>query len=307
MKSICTISPSRYGKEYEHSCDRRGWPPFALIRIFTQHPTDHHLYPPLSIASRYLKYFITASNGKGHGIHSPFVFDFVTKVLNAREKPASFGRIEALRASLKRDVRVIPVEDMGAGSGLDNNTLRRVRDIAGNAAKPPKFGRLLHRIAAHYRCRSVIELGTSLGISTAYMATADSVEKVVTLEGAAQVHALAMEHFKTLGLDNVTTVPGNFDDTLEKALQLVPSPDLVFFDGNHRYAPTLRYFLQCMEHAGEDAVFIFDDIHWSREMEDAWSEIILSPRVTCSIDLFFVGIVFFRKGFRERQHFTIRY
>jgi predicted O-methyltransferase YrrM len=116
-----------------------------------------------------------------------------------------------------------------------------------------------------------------------------------------------MEHFKGLGLDNVTAVAGNFDDTLAHALALVPSPDLVFFDGNHRYAPTLRYFHQCLEHAGEDAVFIFDDIHWSREMEDAWAEIILSSRVTCSIDLFFVGVVFFRKGFRERQHFTIRY
>lgn len=265
------------------------------------------MFPPATILFKYLRYFVTSSNGRGHGIHSPFVFDLVTQVLRAQERPAVFGRIEALRRSLRRDDRRLKVEDLGAGSVADNARERRVGDIAALAAKPARFGRLLHRIAAHYGCGTVLELGTSLGISTAYMASAPPVRRLVTLEGAGQVATVAEENFARLGLANIELIRGDFDQTLAVALERLPDPALVFFDGNHRKEPTLRYFRQCLGTAGEDAIFVFDDIHWSRGMEEAWAEIRRDPRVTCTIDLFFVGIVFFRRSFRQPQHFTIRY
>ena len=133
------------------------------------------MYPAHQLAFKYIKYLLIAANGRGHGIHSPFLYDFTEKILNAQDKPEVFDRIENLRARLKRDHSEIPVLDLGAGSVSDNRQTRRVCDIARMAAKPPKYGRLLHRIAAHYGARQVLELGTSLGLSAAYMSSAPGV------------------------------------------------------------------------------------------------------------------------------------
>lgn len=264
------------------------------------------MYPAHQLAFKYLNYLLTAANGKGHGIHSPFLYDFTEQVLNAKDQPEVFRRIEGLRTRLKRDKTEIPVLDLGAGSVSDNKKTRRVCDIARMAAKPPKYGRLLHRIAQHYGAKQVLELGTSLGMSSAYMASAPGVQELLTLEGAPSIMEAAEANFKTLGLKNIRTLCGDFDHTLPLALDMM-TPDLIFFDGNHRYEPTIRYFHACKERTGEDAIFVFDDIHWSREMEDAWAEICRTPGVTCTIDMFFVGVVCFRSHFREPLHISIRY
>jgi predicted O-methyltransferase YrrM len=265
------------------------------------------LYNAFQLASRYLSYLLHASNGRGHGIHSPFVFDFVTKVLNDRRVPEAFRRIESYRQALHQSRDTVTVEDFGAGSAFGSARERAVAQIARRAAKPARYGRLLYRIAEHYRCRHILELGTSLGVSTAYLASAPGVSRVVTMEGARAIAARAREGFASLGLDNIRLVEGNFDDTLEGALGLLPQADLVFVDGNHREEPTLRYFRQCLQKSGSESIFIFDDIHWSPEMESAWAQIKAHPDVRCTIDLFFVGIVLFRDAFREKQHFVIRY
>jgi predicted O-methyltransferase YrrM len=265
------------------------------------------LYSRSTIARKYLRYLISASNGKGHGIHSPFVFDFVVKVLNDRTSVPVFREIEALRADLLRDESMLVVRDFGAGSVFGSETSRKMKDIARNAAKPAKYGRLLFRIAEYYGARRILELGTSLGLSTLYLASASKVQRVITLEGSEAIARKAAEHFTYLGKSNIRQITGNFDDCLQDALQLLGGADLVFFDGNHREEPTLRYFNQCLPHAGEETIFVLDDIHWSKEMESAWNQIKAHERVTCTIDLFFVGVVVFRTAFKEKQHFTIRF
>jgi predicted O-methyltransferase YrrM len=265
------------------------------------------LYSSVTITGKYLRYLWQASSGRGHGVHSPFVYDFVEQVLNARHQPAAFARIEAHRRHLLASRDILEVEDFGAGSAFGQLQRRSVGSIARHAAKAAKFGRLLYRIAEHYRCGQVLELGTSLGISTAYMASAPGVARVLTLEGAPAVARAAGEGFSTLGLQQVEQILGNFDDTLGEALLRMPAPDLVFVDGNHRKEPTLRYFRECLAAAHEDTILLFDDIHWSAGMESAWAEIKADPEVRCTIDLFFVGIVLLRKAFHEQQHFVIRY
>jgi predicted O-methyltransferase YrrM len=283
---------------------------FIYLILCYQLFRDHYFYylhNLFTLSAKYIHYLFTASNGKGHGIHSPFVFDLVSNVLNDHRKPEAFHKIENLRKSLLKNNERIVVEDFGAGSSLDSSTERRISDIARHAAKPSKFGCLLYRLAEHYNCQEILELGTSLGLSTAYMASPPSVVHITTLEGAAFVAARAKQNLESLSISKVEIITGNFDITLEQTLKKNPKPDLVFFDGNHRKEPTLRYFRQCLSTADENSIFVFDDIHWSTEMEEAWLEICQSEVVTCSIDLFFVGIVFFRKDFREKQAFTIRY
>ncbi|HVU58091.1 MAG TPA: class I SAM-dependent methyltransferase [Puia sp.] len=281
------------------------------------------MYSRLQIARKYIRYYLTARNGKGHGVHSPFVYDFIRNVLNDRRRPAVWEAIEALRARLLKDAAWLEVEDMGAGSSVAKGRRRQVREIARHAAKPAKLGQLLYRIARYYGCGRIVELGTSLGISTAYLASgetgiggdltgdrgmmrgADSV-RVWTIEGAAAVAAVAARNFRELGLENIALVVGNFDERLEGVLDHAGPVDLAFIDGNHRLGPTLRYFHQIMERCAPRAMLIFDDVHWSEEMEKAWEEIQRDPRVYVTIDLFFIGLVVLREEFKVKQHFTIR-
>jgi predicted O-methyltransferase YrrM len=157
-----------------------------------------------------------------------------------------------------------------------------------------------------FQPEEVLELGTSLGISSAYLASANSKIKVITIEGCKEIAEKAKENFKKLGLQNIEQHLGNFDDVLPQLLSEKKKIDFVFFDGNHRKEPTLNYFKQCLAHAHEGSIFIFDDIYWSSEMKEAWNEIKMNERVTVTLDLFFMGIVFFRKE-QVKQHFIIRY
>jgi predicted O-methyltransferase YrrM len=202
---------------------------------------------------------------------------------------------------------VIPVHDFGAGSALRNQNDIEVSGIARKSLSPKKFGRLLFRLADFYRARQIIELGSSLGISTGYLASADTGSHVTTLEGSPAVSDIASETFDKLGLDNVSLVTGKFEDKLEQILVNNPKADLVFLDGNHRKKPVLDYFEQILKHMAVSSLIIIHDIHWSREMEEAWAIIQKHPSVKMTIDIFSAGLVFFREEFHVRQHFKIRF
>jgi predicted O-methyltransferase YrrM len=264
-------------------------------------------YSPLQLAPKYIRYLISADNGKGHGIHSPFVFDLVARVLDDKTVYPGYGSIEGLRGALKREARTVPTDDFGAGSSTPQGYERTVSSIAKKALKPPKFGQLFFRMTHHYRPGIVLELGTSLGITTAYLASGNPDAEVITLEGAPGIAAEARRNFGQLGLDRIRIVEGNFDDTLGPVLSELSRLDLVYIDGNHRLEPTLRYFRQMQPLLHADSILIFDDIHWSEGMEEAWDILCREPGVTCSVDLFYIGILFFRKEFKVPQHFTVRF
>jgi len=265
------------------------------------------MYSSFQLASKYLNYYVTAANRKGHGIHSPFVFDFVTKVLNDRTEYRDYDRVERVRKKSLKDQRILSIEDHGAGSSSSASKERSVSSIARHAVKSKKYAQLLYRIVKYYKSNSIIELGTSLGITTSYLSLATPGGNVFTLEGSTEVASIARQNFKNLELQNVKLAEGNFDYTLPSVLYHLTSVDLAFIDGNHRCEPTENYFRWLLEKSNSNSIFIFDDIHWSKGMENAWEHIQKHPAVRCSIDLFFIGIVFFRQEFKEKQHFTIRF
>lgn len=258
-------------------------------------------------AKAFLKYYLTAHNGKGHGMHSPFVYAFIREVLMDRRQYYAYTQVEHLRQSLLLDATLLEVEDMGAGSINGGHAKRTIQSIAKYAAKPRKYGQLLFRIINHYQYKNILELGTSLGITTSYLSTAAPNGFVTTLEGASEIALQAACNFKKLDLSNIHCVQGNFDRTLSSVLQSCSKFDFVFVDGNHRKEPTVRYFNEIIQHLSDRSVLIFDDIHWSEEMQEAWNSIKEDPRVMLSIDLFFIGIIFFDPAFKVPQHFSIRF
>jgi predicted O-methyltransferase YrrM len=256
-------------------------------------------------AAKYVSYFFSAKSVRS--VHSPFVFELVTKVIHGKNNFYSFDKIENLRSRLFDSDTTIDVHDLGTGK----SGKRKIREIAEKSLTTAKYCKLLFRLANHFSPAVILELGTSLGISTAYLARADLKTKVITIEGSESILYEARKNFEILGLKNIETVFGNFDDVLEKILMqyCLPQTDqcvLVFFDGNHRYESTMRYFRQCLAYANNDSLFVFDDIRWSEEMEKAWEEIKQHPRITVTIDLFSMGIVFFRKE-QAKQDFVIRF
>lgn len=265
------------------------------------------MYSKLQLAIRYFNFFLTASNGKGHGTHSPFVFDFITQVLNRKNYYYAYETVESLREKLKLNKESIVLEDMGAGSAVSPTNKRTVASLAMHAAKSPKYGQLLFRMANYYHPQTILELGTSLGITTSYLALGNLKANVITLEGSAEVAKKALHNFRSLRLDNIRLVQGNFDNTLVKVLEALAKIEMVFIDGNHREEPTLRYFSQLLPFMAAESVMVFDDIHWSEEMERAWNAIRKLPGVMLSIDLFFVGLVFFNPAFKVKQDFSIRF
>jgi len=265
------------------------------------------VYSRLQLASKYLRYYLTASNGRGHGIHSPFVFEFITKVLNDRRDFYAYEKVEQLRSALASDGRMLAIEDFGAGSATGHKKQRSVAGIVQTAVKPKKFGQLLFRMAAHYRPHYVLELGTSMGLTTAYLALADRHSIVTTIEGSAAVADIARENFKKLGLSSIALYNRPFDECLPRIIDHHPHLDFVFIDGNHRLEPTLDYFQRLLPAMRENSVLVFDDIHWSKDMESAWQTIKEHPKVMLTIDLFFIGLVFFREAFKVKQDFVVRF
>jgi len=265
------------------------------------------MYSSLQLAVKYLKHLLTASNGKGHGMHSPFVFDFITKILNDKTVYAEYEKVEALRDQLLNDTAVLEVEDFGAGSAVDKKNKRSISSIAKNAAKPKKAGQLLFRMVRYYQPATILELGTSLGITTSYLSLAKPNARLITMEGSKEIADFAKQDFQKLKLENTELEEGNFDNTLSSVVRGLSSIDFAFIDGNHRKEPTERYFQELVIKTNNDSILVFDDIHWSSEMEAAWETIKNNAAVMCTIDLFFIGIVFFRKEFKEKQHFVIRF
>ncbi len=264
------------------------------------------LYSPFQLTKKYLKYYFKASNGRGHGVHSPFVFEFIKNVLNDKKKYSCYQPIEKLRKNLLVNNDLIEVEDFGAGSVIIKSKKRVVKSIAASSLKRKKYSQLLFRIVQYYKKVNILELGTSLGTTTAYLAsTANTV--VTTLEGSISIACIAKDNFSSLGLKNIQIIKGDFDTTLPIYLSTSKKIDLVFLDGNHRKIPTLQYLEEILLKANEETIFVFDDIHWSKEMEDAWETIKQHKQVTITIDLFFVGIALIGKNFKEKQHFVIRF
>lgn len=256
------------------------------------------------MANRFLNY---QWKGKSkHGVHSPFVYDLITEVFENKTPYYCYEEIEKRRFLLEKSDKTIQVTDFGAGSHVNNNKTRKVSDIAKNAAKPKKFAQLLFRLVNRFQPQNIVELGTSLGLTSLYLANANTKSKLYTFEGCPETAQIARGIFQKYPCHNIEQIIGNFDQTYLEFLERSLTIDFAFFDGNHRKEPTLRYFYDSLPFKTESSVFIFDDIHWSDEMREAWEEIKKHPEVTVTIDLFFIGLVFFKKD-QAKEDFVIKF
>ena len=257
-----------------------------------------------TLVVNYIKHLAKAKTR--HGVHSPFVYRLIDEAIyDFKEKP-EYKNIEDLRKKLLSDNRFITITDLGAGSLVNNQRKKKIKQLAKNALKPKRLAQLLFRLAKELQPKNIIELGTCLGITSAYFAEAVPNAKVITLEGCPQTAGIAKENFDELGLKNLAINLGNFDETLPTIIEAEQNLDFIFIDGNHRKDATINYFNWCLPRLNENSVMIFDDIYWSGGMKEAWETIKKHPQVTVTIDLFWIGVVFFRKG-QVKEDFRVRF
>ncbi|MEE9438518.1 MAG: class I SAM-dependent methyltransferase [Saprospiraceae bacterium] len=240
-----------------------------------------------------------------YGAHSPFLYDFVKNIMNTEKRINTIDNIESVRKSLLNRKDSINFIELGAGSKAINGNMRKVSDVAKSSLSGKWQCRILYNLVQHYKCNNIIEIGTSLGISTAYLSAANSNCNIITLEGNPSSVTIAKEVFGKLNCKNIDIVEGNFDSTLNDVVQFYEQVDLAFIDGNHRYQATIDYYNILKQNSTKSSIFIIDDIYWSEEMNQAWQEIIHDNDVGFSIDLFRMGIVFFDTEKMEKQHFKL--
>jgi predicted O-methyltransferase YrrM len=265
------------------------------------------MFTSAQLLVKYLDFLLCASNSKGHGIHSPYVFDFVTKVLQDKTSYQEYEIWNAWRQSLLIDFTLLPVQEIGAGSRYGKSNIRSVSSLAKTAAKTPRTAKFIFRIARYCQPQTILELGTSLGLTAGFFSLASPASTIYTIEGVDSIAEKAEENMAEWGCKNVRIEKGNLDTKLCELLGRISKPDLVFMDGNHQEEATKRYFLQLLPHLSSTAMIIVDDIHWSHGMEKAWSFIQTHKMVNLTIDFFQFGVAFLDPAFLGKSHFKIRY
>ncbi|WBL23175.1 O-methyltransferase [Zunongwangia sp. HRR-M8] len=249
----------------------------------------------------YIKFLLASQNQ--HGLHSPFVYDLVTNCFYDKNKYPEYQQIKKYKVDLLKNTSEIEVTDFGAGSRVFKSNKRKVSDIAKVAGITTKKAEFLFRITQYLQLKNCLELGTSLGIASAAIASAEK-SSLTTIEGCPKTANIAQQQLKKFGFKNIELKIGEFQHYVSD-FSNSQKFDLIYFDGNHQKTATLQYFKALLPTAHNDSVFIFDDIHLSEEMEQAWLEIQNHPKVQVTIDTFHLGLVFFRRE-QAKEHFKIR-
>lgn len=250
-----------------------------------------------------LEYIKYRWNAKGrHGIHSPFVYDFVDKCLRIQLDASHKTTLAAQFQKLAQDQREIEIQDFGAGSKKLGNK-RKISQIFKMSSSKGKYGELLYRMSQFYQPKTILELGTSLGIGSTYMHLGNEHAHITTVEACNNTRLTALETLKDK--ETIESVNATFSDFIS-ALPKEQQFDLIFIDGHHDGTALLTYLDQLQAHAHDETLFILDDIRWSDSMKNAWDKIENEERFHLSLDLFRIGIVA-RRTHQEKEKFTIRY
>lgn len=235
-------------------------------------------------------------------MHSPFVYDLVTKCFNDKTKYPEYETLKSHRKALQSDSSMVEMKDFGQGSRVFKGNARKVSAVVKNAGMRKKRQKLLFRMAKYFKSETILELGTSLGLGTVALSLSNEFSAINTVEGCPNTLSKAQEYFEKFNLHNIQIHQELFSEFLENTSTQF---DLIFIDGDHNGERTLGYFNSLLNKVHNDSLIIFDDIYWSKDMTVAWQKIIANEKVTVSIDTFQWGLVFFRKE-QPKQHFVIR-
>lgn len=259
----------------------------------------------LKLILNYINYKITSFTE--HDVHSPFVYNFYIELIKNPNPFNDFEELNKIRTKLLLDETILNVTDLGAGSKKLNSIRRKIKDITKNGIAQKKQAEFLYRLVNKFNPKTIIELGTSVGLTTLYLAKPNRKSIVYTVEGCPGIYKFANNLFSDNEITNIKNSNGNFDVEFPKILSQIETLDLLYIDGNHSYEATIQYFKLALNKKNAGSVFVFDDINWSDGMQKAWKEICDHTEVKLCLDFFHFGIVFFRTEQKEKEHFILKF
>jgi predicted O-methyltransferase YrrM len=259
----------------------------------------------LNIILKYINYRLTAYTE--HDLHSPFMYNFYMELIDNKNPFNDFEELHTIRTQLQKNTTKIEVTDFGAGSRKLNSNKRAINQIVKYGIAQKKQAEFLYRLINKFNPSNIVELGTSVGLTSLYIAKANTRSTLYTIEGCPNLYQFSKELFNEKGVNNIQSINANFNDEFPKLLSKLETLDILYIDGNHAYEPTINYFNMGLKKKNTNSIFIFDDIYWSSGMEKAWKEICDHPEVTLSLDLFYFGIIFFRTENKNKEHFVLKF
>jgi Predicted O-methyltransferase len=210
-------------------------------------------------------------------------------ILDSMFQMSSFVECCEYRLNMLADNTEINVTDFGTGK----SDIRKVKQITRKSSTDPRYGGVLQKIIDAFKVENILELGTSVGIGTMFLAKTNAKTNVTTVEGCPETYKFTKTEFDKRQIANVTFINDNFDHLFDNDTLKGQKFDLVFIDGNHTYEATIKYFDNiAKKHSGQKSIIVIDDINWSREMFDAWKEISSHIPGSLRLNLFRMGIVF---------------
>ncbi len=257
-----------------------------------------------AVIINFLKHWFKAKTR--HGTHSPFVYRLLDNIIYDFRAKAVYQEIEQLRNDLLHDKRRINHTESASKSDFDHLGQRAISAVAKNVLKPVRQSRLLYRLVADLKPGTIIELGASLGITSAYLAKAAPGARLISIMEFSETLAITEENLQKLDIRNVELLSGNVDELLPKILDGISELDFVLIDANHPLDAILNYFKSCLPKMGNHSMMVLEDIYRSSAMKSAWQEIKANPEVSVTIDLFWIGLVFVRRT-QRKEDFFIRF
>lgn len=232
-------------------------------------------------------------------IHSPFVFEFATQVLEDDRYFYDFEVIEDLRDELLSDSTMIAVHDSKRALPQKQKIKTLTKALEISALQ----GQFLFRLTHHYQPKVILDIGTGFGIKTLYQATASYQHQVITLEENPALSKVAQQNFQRFSRVKIKTIIGGFEEKLPSLLPKLNTIDCVFLDMS--CCSPISLFEICLPFIHNDTIFVLNHIHASPTMNQIWQTLQQHTAVTFSIDVFQLGLLFFRKEMIEKQDFVL--
>lgn len=227
-------------------------------------------------------------------VHSPFVFEFVNDVFEDQRFYHAFGLIEDYRRNLLGNAEKI----------LAKNQEQTINQLSKNELEK-KYGAILFKTILKYKPKTILEIGTGLGVATLYQAMPNSTTPVITLSEETVLARKTIQYFNQLGTRNITLLPGPIHDSLPKSIAILPTLDFIFFNDFWGTTTTLGYLETCLQHIHSDTIIVVNQPNASTEKTQFWQSIKQLPQVKLSLDLFNLGFVFFRSEQKEVAHYQL--
>ncbi|MDN3205749.1 O-methyltransferase [Algoriphagus sediminis] len=248
----------------------------------------------------YLNYWLQKEDE--YSLQGPFLSDLYSELRQyLKISNQSDLEIEGFRNSLLKNPEKIQVLDLGAGSKKVNTQQRKISDITAYSTSGKKFCKLYQYFCSLTPAKHIIELGTCMGISTRYLASAAK-GMVYTFEGSEEIQKTAKQNSSNYPIE---FIGGEIKTTLPKVLRKIPSVDFALIDANHTYEGTIRSFDLILNKIHSQSIIAIADIHWSKGMTKAWTEIKNRPEVKLSLDFYEAGILFFEVPFTKPRHLVL--